>query len=65
MDNVLCMNCGTTYDPRGDCPQLGLTPHSAERAGRIARYLLDRGCREPRPLDVKDAAAALDAIARG
>jgi hypothetical protein len=62
---VLCLCCGSYYGPVEDCPNWALETHSAAQAARVARYLLERGCEHPRPLDVRTAVAALEAFARG
>lgn len=61
-DLALCLCCGARYGPDDDCPNLDRLPHSAERAADVARYLLDRGCEHARPLDVRLALYALDAL---
>lgn len=65
MSDITCLCCGTQYDRLNDCPNVEDGGHTLARAQAVARYLLDRGCEHPRPLDVKTATAALDAISRG
>jgi hypothetical protein len=61
---VVCLCCAREYDADGECTNVDVE-HGVERATEVARYLRDRGCEHPRPLDVKTAIAALDAMSRG
>lgn len=69
--DVECPRCGSR--PTEPCWHLQIGdvplkwPHAErdEARDRVARYLAERGCEHPRPLDVKTAIAALDAMSRG
>lgn len=65
MTSAVCLCCGSEYGPDDDCPNVDDGEHDVEHATSVARYLRDRGCEHPRPLDVKTAIAALDAMSRG
>ena len=58
------MNCGTLYQPDRECPNTHDGKHTVERATQIASYLIRHGALTPRPLDVRDAAASIDALGR-
>ena len=62
MNRVLCLCCATTYDAGGDCPRVDELPHSPDLAVEVVRYLQQRGCEYPRPLDVRYALGALAAL---
>lgn len=61
---VVCLCCGARYDEDQDCPRFDARTHTYSRAAKVARFLRDSGCSQPRPLDVRDALAALDAQGR-
>lgn len=63
--SVVCLCCASEYTIEAEqCPRFEQVPHSLERALEVARYLGQRGCEHPRPLDVRHALAALEALNR-
>ena len=56
---ILCLCCGTTYAPEGDCPFLETVEHSPELAQHIVAVLMERGVNDPTGDDVRAVRALL------
>lgn len=64
LTKIVCLCCAAEYPEEGECPNMETLPHSVELAAKVVMYLRDHGCEFPRPLDVREALAALDAQGR-